>query len=69
MTEETTRKGQKLTNFLLENAANDSNKFTMDSDAHLDSVSMPMSFVQAVISGIGDHPLSKCAAESNVVSS
>ena len=41
MTEESTRKGQKLTNFLLENAANDSNKFTMDSDAHLDSVSMP----------------------------
>ena len=41
MTEGTTRKGQKLTNFLLDNAPNDSNKFTMDSDAHLDSVSMP----------------------------
>ena len=41
MTEETTRKGQKLTNFLLDNSPNDSNKFTMDSDAHLDSISMP----------------------------
>ena len=29
MTEKTTRKGKKLTNFLLENAPNDSNKFTM----------------------------------------
>ena len=41
MTEETTKRGQKLTNFLLENVPNDSNKFTMDSDAHLDSISMP----------------------------
>jgi hypothetical protein len=41
MTGETTRKGQKLTNFLLDNALNDSNKITMVSDAHFDSVSMP----------------------------
>ena len=31
--------------------------------------SMSMSFGQDAISGIGDRPLSKCAAESNVVSS
>ena len=41
MTEETTRKGQNLTNFLLDNAPSDSNKITMVSDAHFDSVSMP----------------------------
>ena len=41
MTEEVTRKGQKLTNFLLDNAPNDSNKITMVSDAHFNSVSMP----------------------------
>ena len=41
MTEKTTRKGQKLINFLLDNAPNDSNKITMVSDAHFDSVSMP----------------------------
>ena len=29
--------------------------------------SMPMSFVQTAISGIGDQPLLTCAAESNVV--
>ena len=41
MTEKNTRKGQKLTNFLLDNPFNDSNKFTMVSDAHFDSVPMP----------------------------
>ena len=39
MTEESTRKGQKLTNFLLDNAPNDSNKNTRISNAHFDSVS------------------------------
>ena len=39
MTEKTTRKGQKLTNFLLDNAPNDSNKITRISNAHFDSVS------------------------------
>ena len=41
MTEKTTRKGQKLTNFLLDNTPNDSSKITRISDAHFDSVSMP----------------------------
>jgi hypothetical protein len=41
MTEATTRKGQKLTNFLLDNAPNDSNKITRISDAYFSSVSMP----------------------------
>jgi hypothetical protein len=41
MTEETTRKGQKLANFLLDNAPNDSNKIKMVSDAHFNFVSMP----------------------------
>ena len=41
MTGETTRKGPKLTNFLLDNALNDSNTVTMVSDACFDSVSMP----------------------------
>ena len=41
MTEKTTRKGEKLTSFLLDNAPNDSSKITKISDAHFDSVSMP----------------------------
>jgi hypothetical protein len=41
MTEETTRKGQKLTNFLLDIAPNHSNKITRISDTHFDSASMP----------------------------
>ena len=41
MTEKTARKGQKLTNFLLDNAPNDSNKITRIPDAHFDSVSIP----------------------------
>ena len=41
MTEKTARKGQKLTNFLLDNAPNDSNKITRISDTHFDSASMP----------------------------
>jgi hypothetical protein len=41
MTEMTTRKGQKLTNFLLDNAPNHSNKITRISDTHFDSASMP----------------------------
>ena len=41
MTEETTKKGQEFTNFLLDNAPNDSNKITRISEAHFDSVSMP----------------------------
>jgi hypothetical protein len=41
MTEKTTRKGQKLTNFLLDNALNNSNKITRISDTHFNSVSMP----------------------------
>ena len=40
MTEKTTRKGQKLTTFLIENAPNDSNKITRISDTHFDSASM-----------------------------
>ena len=41
MTEEATKKGKKLTNFLLDIALNDSNKTTRISDAHFNSVSMP----------------------------
>ena len=41
MTAKTIRKGQKLTNFLLDNIPNDSNKITRFSDAHFNSVSMP----------------------------
>ena len=41
MTEKTTRKGQKLSNFLLDNALNDSNKITRISDTDFDSASMP----------------------------
>jgi hypothetical protein len=41
MTEKTTRKGQKLTNFLLDNAPNDSNKITRIYDTHFDPASMP----------------------------
>jgi hypothetical protein len=41
MTEETTRKGQKLTKFLLDNALKESNKITMVSDDHFDSVPTP----------------------------
>jgi hypothetical protein len=41
MTEMTTRKGQKLTNFLLDNAPNHFNKITRISDTHFDSASMP----------------------------
>ena len=42
MTEKTTRKGKKLTNFLLDNDPNNFNKITMVSDAHFDSVPMPL---------------------------
>ena len=41
MTEKTTRNGQKLTNFLLDNAPNDSKKITRISDTDFDSASMP----------------------------
>jgi hypothetical protein len=41
MTEKTTRKGQKLTNFLLDNAPNDSNKITRIPDIHFVSASIP----------------------------
>ena len=41
MTEKTTRKGQKLTNFLLDNAPHDSNKITRISDTDFDSTCMP----------------------------
>jgi hypothetical protein len=42
MKEMTTRKGQKLTNFLLDNAPNDFNKITRTSDTHFDSAFMPL---------------------------
>ena len=66
LTEETTRKGQKLTNFLLDKVPNHSNKITMVSAACFDSGSMPSldNTASGIYSNIRDASTDRNASKS-----